>query len=317
MAAQIQHGLRCIRIGLVIAGGVCSSWLYAEDKNRVDANAAEQPSKAINAKVSLTAKDVRGVSTMDPLVEEGPAKLILDAPLPTPLARGMVLIQFRTENLHVFPVFGPAAVNVSPRIGHLHVRVDDNPWVWVHTSKDDLIINRLSAGPHRSQVELVNANYQVIAEDVVKCEVPQGPHTAAFPHEHDLISDVNTKTQPPVKLIVDPPQPERLARGVAFIQYRTENAQIEPVFGPIALGISPRICHLHVTVDDARWRWAHTSSGPVILAGLPPGPHKILIELVNATHKPIANSIVSFEVPPSLNEPPNRNTSENSGAANN
>jgi len=52
-----------------------------------------------------------------------------------------------------------------------------------------------------------------------------------------------------------------------------------------------------VTVDGARWRWAHTSGGPLILAGFPPGPHHILIELVNANHKPIANSTVKFEVP--------------------
>jgi hypothetical protein len=57
-----------------------------------------------------------------------------------------------------------------------------------------------------------------------------------------------------------------------------------------------------VTVDDARWRWAHTSGGPLILAGLPAGPHKILIEIVNAEHKPIVNDTVTFEVPPSSPE---------------
>jgi hypothetical protein len=70
-----------------------------------------------------------------------------------------------------------------------------------------------------------------------------------------------------------------------------------PVFGPAALAVSPRIGHIHVTVDDAPWHWADASGGPVIVAGLPPGRHKILIELVNANHKPLAQGVVKFEVP--------------------
>ena len=291
--ASSKHGLR---IAFVIAVALCNSWLSAEDKNPIAANASEPP-RTNNLDATLTARQVRGAASMLPLAEEAPAKLVIDPPLPKILTRGMVLMQFRTENLQVVPVFGPDAIKVSPRLGHLHVRVDDNPWVWAHTSPDDLIINRLTAGPHKIQVDLVNANHELLAREVVHVEVPQGPHTAAFPHEHDLISEVNSKDPSSAKLIVDAPPPDRLARGVAFIQYRTENAQIAPVFGTAALDISPRICHLHVTVDGARWRWAHTSGGPLILAGLPPGPHKILIELVNANHKPIANTVVSFEVP--------------------
>ena len=37
--------------------------------------------------------------------------------------------------------------------------------------------------------------------------------------------------EPPAKLIVDPPIPEQLAQGRVFIQYRTENLRILPVFG--------------------------------------------------------------------------------------
>jgi Family of unknown function (DUF6130) len=58
--------------------------------------------------------------------------------------------------------------------------------------------------------------------------------------------------QPAAKIVVDPPLAEPLSRGVAFIQYRTENLQVVPVFGPQALNVSPRIGHLHVAVDGAR-----------------------------------------------------------------
>lgn len=61
-------------------------------------------------------------------VEDEPApKLVPYPPLPEALARGVVIVQFRTENFRVIPVFGKNAVDVSPRIGHLHVTVDNWP----------------------------------------------------------------------------------------------------------------------------------------------------------------------------------------------
>jgi Family of unknown function (DUF6130) len=61
--------------------------------------------------------------------------------------------------------------------------------------------------------------------------------------------------------------------------------------------VSPRIGHLHVTVDDAPWSWADASGHPVDVGALPPGPHQIRIELVNANHEPLAQEVVKFEVP--------------------
>jgi hypothetical protein len=104
--------------------------------------------------------------------------------------------------------------------------------------------------------------------------------------------------QPAVKIVIDPPLAEPLSRGVVFIHYRTENLQIVPVFGPKAVDVSPRIGHLHVAVDGAPWIWADTSGGPIIVAGLPAGPHKIEITPVNANHHPVAQSIVvEFVIP--------------------
>jgi hypothetical protein len=103
--------------------------------------------------------------------------------------------------------------------------------------------------------------------------------------------------QSAARIVVDPPLPEALARGVVFIRFRTENLQIVPVFGPTAATVSPRIGHLHITVDDSPWHWAHTSDGPLIVADLPPGPHKILIELADANHKVLAKEVVKFDSP--------------------
>jgi Family of unknown function (DUF6130) len=103
--------------------------------------------------------------------------------------------------------------------------------------------------------------------------------------------------EPPAKIVVDPLKPELLTEGVAIFQFRTENVQIVPVFGPAAATVSPRLGHLHVTLDDAPWHWAHTSNDPVIVAPLPPGPHKILIELADADHQVLASESVKFDVP--------------------
>ncbi len=104
--------------------------------------------------------------------------------------------------------------------------------------------------------------------------------------------------QPPAKIHVDPPLAESLKGGRVVIQYYAENLHIVPVFGPAALEISPRVGHLHVTVDDAPWRWLDTSNEPIIINGLPPGPHKVLIRLVNAIHVPLDQAVVEFTVPP-------------------
>jgi hypothetical protein len=104
-------------------------------------------------------------------------------------------------------------------------------------------------------------------------------------------------SEPPARLIVDPPVPEALAKGRVYIQYRTENLRIVQVFGPAALAVSPRIGHIHVTVDDTPWHWADASGEQIIITGMPVGPHRILIEMVNANHRTIAQQTVSFVVP--------------------
>jgi len=125
----------------------------------------------------------------------------------------------------------------------------------------------------------------------------QGRGSSAQTARDGHAANAPTAEQPPAKLVVDPPKPELLAEGVAIVQFRTENVQIVPVFGPAAAKVSPRLGHFHVTLDDAPWHWAHTSNDPIIVAPLPPGPHNILIELADADHKVLAKEVVKFEVP--------------------
>ena len=113
--------------------------------------------------------------------------------------------------------------------------------------------------------------------------------------------------EPAPKLIVDEPLTNLLARGVVWIQWRAENVRILPVFGKSALNVSPRVGHLHVHVDDLPWLWADASDiNTIDLAGVPPGPHKILIELVNANHEvfPGQAKTVAFTVPEGTSRTP-------------
>ena len=110
---------------------------------------------------------------------------------------------------------------------------------------------------------------------------------------------VAIQDEAPVKLVVDPPLPDQLALGRVFIQFRTENLRILPVFGKAALAVSPRIGHLHYYLDQQSWATVDTSGETVVFVGLPPGPHKVRLELADATHKPIpgASKVVEFVVP--------------------
>jgi hypothetical protein len=103
--------------------------------------------------------------------------------------------------------------------------------------------------------------------------------------------------EPEARLVVYPPQPDALARGVVIIQFRTENLRIMPVFGAKAAEVSPHLGHVHVTVDGRAGTWAHTSLDPIIIVGLPAGPHKILIELANPEHKILTAETVDVIVP--------------------
>ena len=104
--------------------------------------------------------------------------------------------------------------------------------------------------------------------------------------------------EPAPRLIVERPLPGPLAQGVVFIPYRVENMRILPLGGPAARNVSPRVGHLHITVDDLPWLWAdYGQSNTVILAGMPRGQHKVLIELVDPEGNVFTGQTVTFTAP--------------------
>ena len=101
--------------------------------------------------------------------------------------------------------------------------------------------------------------------------------------------------EPAPRLMVEPPLPGPLAQGVVFIPYRVENLRILPVAGAAARDLSPRVGHLHITVDDLPWLWADFSqSNTIVLAGMPRGQHKVLIEVVDPEGNVFTGQTVTF-----------------------
>jgi hypothetical protein len=127
----------------------------------VAVRAQSSPRTAVDS-VPQSAKEVRGATPYIEIANERPPKLIVDPPLPDLLDRGVVWIQWRVGNVHIAPVFGRGALNVSPRLGHLHIHVDDLPWWWADPSNVNTIdLAGMPPGPHKMRIELVNANHEV------------------------------------------------------------------------------------------------------------------------------------------------------------
>jgi hypothetical protein len=147
-----------------------------------ETNRAGDPRKSGVRGSALSAKDILGPSPLLAIENEPAPRLIVDPPLPEPLSLGRVFIQYRTENLRVVPVFGKGALTVSPRIGHIHITVDDAPWHFVDASGETIILVGLTPGPHRVLIELADPTHKVITCKTMKFIVP---HTkTAEPHEH-------------------------------------------------------------------------------------------------------------------------------------
>ena len=106
--------------------------------------------------------------------EQPSPKIIVDPPLAEPLAsRGVAIIQYCAENLHIVPVFGPNAVAVSPRVGHIHVALDDASWVWADASGNPIILQGLAPGQHKVRIDLVDANHHPLDKDTITFVVPE------------------------------------------------------------------------------------------------------------------------------------------------
>ena len=125
--------------------------------------------------MAQSTSDGCGLTSVIPLTgNEPPAKIVMYPPLAGPLtSRGVAIIQYCAQNLHLVPVFGEKALAASPRVGHIHVRVDDASWVWADASGNPIILMGLLPGTHKVQIDLEDANHHALDHGMVTFVVPE------------------------------------------------------------------------------------------------------------------------------------------------
>ena len=128
------------------------------------------------ATLALHVADAGAQSTVAPADNEPTPKLTVFPPLPGPLARGVVYIPYRLENLRIVAVGGPSAKEISPRIGHLHLQLDDLPWQWAdYGDSSTIILVGLPRGEHKLRIEAVDPEGRPYTAQTVTFSVPGAP----------------------------------------------------------------------------------------------------------------------------------------------
>jgi hypothetical protein len=122
---------------------------------------------------TAAALDAFAQSTIVPIDNEPAPRLIVESPLPGPLAQDVVVIPYLVENVRILPVAGPAARNLSPRVGHLHITVDDLPWLWADFGQSNsIVLAGMPRGQHKVLIELVDAEGNVFTAQTVTFHSP-------------------------------------------------------------------------------------------------------------------------------------------------
>ena len=102
-------------------------------------------------------------------------KIIIDSPIEGQTLQPAAIIKFHTENLIIQSPFGKHAIHAWPEnIGHLYVTVDENPWHWVHSTIDPVVIIGLSPGVHRVTLEIAGPQHKPIASQSVTFTIENG-----------------------------------------------------------------------------------------------------------------------------------------------
>ncbi|MBV8672098.1 MAG: hypothetical protein JOZ33_01570 [Acidobacteriaceae bacterium] len=129
-----------------------------------------------------SASETPSHSPLVPEKNEPAPTLTLGQPVAEALARGALVVPYRVENIRILPILGPAAGDVSPRVGHLHVSIDDLPWHWADFSENaqTIVVVGLPAGQHKLTVGVASvANHHVFVEQTVTFTIPE-----TAPHSH-------------------------------------------------------------------------------------------------------------------------------------
>jgi Family of unknown function (DUF6130) len=155
IAPQIRFGIHCTKVSadtFVQSTGPAASGEIEFQIPRTQSGRNENPIKTLavvaTGALLATSAFVQGAASLAMPIEKDPApKLFIEPPLPGPLASSVTFIPYRVESLRILPVGGPGARNVSPRVGHVHITLDDLPWQWTDygQSNTSILVNLRAA----------------------------------------------------------------------------------------------------------------------------------------------------------------------------
>lgn len=76
-----------------------------------------------------------------------------------------------------------------------------------------------------------------------------------------------------------------------------EQVKMAAAYGEAASRLVPRVGHLHISLDHAPWHWLQASEEPIVVQGLPSGPHQLTLKLADANHQIMAVQHIAFTIP--------------------
>lgn len=109
--------------------------------------------------------------------------------------------------------------------------------------------------------------------------------------------------KPAPKLTLAAPKADFLEKGFVYLPFKVENMTILPLYAEIhgaeVTKLQPTVGHLHVSVNDNQWAWVHAQPDAIYFSTLPPGTHKMTVELSDAAHNVLDRQTLSLVVPES------------------
>ena len=117
-------------------------------------------------KLLLAAALICGVSGAKAQPPAQKPTITIDSPLEGGTEVAIVNVKFHVNGMKLgVPVTEPA--DTAVKIGHIHVQVDDNAWVWLHALDAPVTIAGLAPGPHKIRLELAESNHRGIESKTV------------------------------------------------------------------------------------------------------------------------------------------------------
>jgi len=106
--------------------------------------------------------------------------ITIDSPTEGEMVSRVVSIKFTVANLRLEPMSVPVKTDGVVE-GHIHVKVDNSPWIWVHDTAEPITIAGMPPGQHTVKLELAGRDHKGLDAKTVTFTVGETTPVAAKP----------------------------------------------------------------------------------------------------------------------------------------